>query len=549
MFKKILLAVIIILSFCGTNAYAAPLPPVAAQIMAPKQRLMEYWEGLPPVARYILFDLPNEQPEELTLEFESGDEVVRTESDWDQLPYAPPPTDDITEFFRAMQPKDHIPQILTPRDGSLLPDNSNIHIRVKYDGDEPLYAEINSLASSSRLEIKDKELVILSSKLVRNREYHLRVRAGKAFSQTVSFSVGSKYEDEIARIIANTDIVTAGPRIPMEKIFPNGFFHSEEEADANMVTITVKVWRANAEEVEVAEEEVVDEIVRTIKVPVSKYNGENVDTEVSEDILFDRSVGKPKSDDDSPDEDEAAEEAAETDGTEAEKTDDTAEPDAGDGETDTAAEALPAADAPDEPQDTDTADSESESAEGPGKAENDDSAEKVDTDDIIEEITVSEKPAEDVTNELGELVIEDYTEITTVEYVTKTVHRMVNKGELYSSTASFTCNRALADTFRKVFDELYAIKFPINDIGCYSWRNTAGGRISEHALGTAVDINYMQNYCIYGDGSTVGDYWRPYEDIYSVTPEVVNIFRRHNFSWGGSWVTPKDYMHFSYFGT
>ena len=525
MFKKFLAVTAFISAILCINVRAEELPPIAADIMAPKIRLAEYWAEMPPLARYIIFDLPGEKAaEELTLEFESGDEVVRTESDWDQLPEAPASTDDISDFFRAFQPKDHIPQILTPRDGALLPDNSNIHIRVKYDGTEPMTAEINSLASSSVLEIKNNELVILSSKLVRNREYHLRVRAGNAFSETVSFSVGSKYEDEIARIIANTDIVTVGPRIPMEKIFPHGFFHTQEEAEANMVTITVKVWRADTHEEEVDEEEIVDEIVRTIKVPVSKYVSENADTEVSEDILLNRSVT------DRPGNDEDTEEDTEN----SEESDISNEAISAD-ETDKVIEEPLVEDIPDTAADESTGDTEDKTQDTEDTADGEESPE---TDD-----------SEDETSPYGELVVEEYTEITTIEYVTKTIHRSVNKGELYSSTASFTCNRALADIYRKIFDELYEIKFPINDIGCFSWRNTASGRISEHALGTAIDINYMQNYCIYGDGSTVGDYWRPYEDIYSVTPEVVNIFRKYNFSWGGSWVTPKDYMHFSYYGT
>ena len=485
---------------------AEGLPPVAEKILGPKIRLERYRQSLPPAARYILFELDGRK-DELVLGSEDGGEApVRTESNWDELPEAELPKDDITDFLKAFQPKENVPEVLTPRDGSLLPDRSNIHIRVKYKGSEPLVAEINSIASSVCLEIKDNELVILSSKLVRGREYHLRVRAGSAYSETVSFRVGSRYEDEIAKIIANTDIVAVGPRIPMEKIFPNGFFHSEEEADANMVTITVKVWRANTEEVEVDEKEVVDEIVRTIKVPVTKYVGG--DTEVSEEALLNRSVNGKEDDEET----SAEEETAETDGEES----------AEGGE-----EPVSPEEEPEEEPDTEA----SEDAEEPSEEEDDD---------------IGDVRGDD---EEGSLVVEEYTEITTIEYVTRTVKRSVNKGELYSSTASFTCNRALAGVFKKVFDELYKIKFPINDLGCYSWRDTAGGRISEHALGTAIDVNYMQNYCVYGDGSTVGDYWRPYEDIYSVTPEVVNIFRKYNFSWGGSWVTPQDYMHFSYFGT
>ncbi|MBQ8941629.1 MAG: M15 family metallopeptidase [Firmicutes bacterium] len=521
MLKKLMLFLVALMLFFTADISAAEnvaeLPPVAAEVLKSKIKLEKYKQSLPPVARYILFDL-KETERVQTVAFhgaERDEEPVRTESNWDELPEGPLAEFDITGFFLAYQPKDNIPEILSPRDGSLLPDHSNIHIRVKYDGPDPVFAEINSIASSSFLEVKNNELVILSSKLVRGREYHLRIRAGNAFSETVSFRVGSKYEDEIAKIIANTDIVAVGPRIPMEKIFPNGFFHSEEEADANMVTITVKVWRANTTEVEVDEEEVVDEIVRTIKVPVTKYTGG--DTEVSEEILYNRSVVP---------EDEDTEEETDETGEDTEQTEEEIIPD----------------DAEEEPEET---------AEEEEEIIHEETIEELADSAPVGEIseTAEEETKENVDEEKGELVIEDYTEITTVEYVTRTVKRSVNKGELYSSTASFTCNRALAETFRQVFDELYEIKFPINDLGCYSWRNTAGGRISEHALGTAIDVNYMQNYCVYGDGSTVGDYWRPYEDIYSVTPEVVNIFRKYNFTWGGSWVTPQDYMHFSYFGT
>ncbi len=515
MLKKLMLFLAALMLFFTADISAAEnvdeLPPVAAEVLKSKIRLERYKQSLPPVARYILFDLKETESVQ-TVAFhgaERDEEPVRTESNWDELPEGEIPKDDISEFFAQFQPKENVPKILSPRDGALLPDHSNIHIRVKYEGTDPVFAEINSIASSSLIEIKDNELVILSSKLVRGREYHLRIRAGNAFSETVSFRVGSKYEDEIAKIIANTDIVAVGPRIPMEKIFPNGFFHSEEEADANMVTITVKVWRANTTEVEVDEEEVVDEIVRTIKVPVTKYVGG--DTEVSEDILYNKSVG-----DYDGDEEETEEETEEI-----------------------------------EEIDEEPSEEAEEAAEEPAEEEPDiiheETIEELAETTPVSEVSQTEEETED--DSRGELVVEEYTEITTVEYVTRTVKRTVNRGELYSSTASFTCNRALAGEFKAVFDELYDIKFPINDLGCYSWRNTAGGRISEHALGTAIDVNYMQNYCVYGDGSTVGNYWRPYEDIYSVTPEVVNIFRRHNFSWGGSWVTPQDYMHFSYFGT
>ena len=51
---------------------------------------------------------------------------------------------------------------------------------------------------------------------------------------------------------------------------------------------------------------------------------------------------------------------------------------------------------------------------------------------------------------------------------------------------------------------------------------------------------------IYSTGNSVGSLYKPYENPYSVTKEVVNIFRKYNFGWGASF---NDYMHFSYFGT
>lgn len=508
-----------VLAFCAAPVSAA-VHPVAQAVLADKIKVARFKNSLPPVARMILFDKPKTDMEMLVSE--RGEAPVLKESNWDDLPVRDAPTGDITDFFRQFIVTENVPEIITPRDGDMLPDNYNIHIRVNYEGDEPCFAEINSTSSSSMLEIKDKELIILSSKLVRGREYHLRVKVGRAYSDTVSFRVGNRYADDIEKIIANSDVVAIGPRIDMSEIFPNGIFHSEEEADAGMTTITVKVWRANATEVEVDEEQIVDEVVKTVRVPVTRFISEDAE-EADEDGLMTHSVGG-YTDDYEPETEEVPEGSV----TETENGPEEEAEEADVSETDEAS--LPEEN--DEGDDT--------------EAEETDAAE---TDEDIAEPD-SENDADIITPEKPEYVtVEEYTEITTVEYVTKTVKRTVKQGELYSDTMSITVNRALADSYVSIFDELYAIKFPIESAGCYNWRNTVSGRISEHALGTAIDINPDQNYCIYGDGSTVGEYWRPYEDIYSVTPEVVNIFRKYNFSWGGSWITPKDYMHFSYFGT
>ncbi len=118
-----------------------------------------------------------------------------------------------------------------------------------------------------------------------------------------------------------------------------------------------------------------------------------------------------------------------------------------------------------------------------------------------------------------------------------------------TKTIAITVNAQLADTVTKIFDEIYQnqLHFPIKSASCYSYRTTAsGGRLSEHAYGTAIDINPNENYCVYSEGNIVGSLYEPYQNPYSVVPEIINIFRKYNFHWGGSF---GDYMHFSYFAT
>ena len=126
----------------------------------------------------------------------------------------------------------------------------------------------------------------------------------------------------------------------------------------------------------------------------------------------------------------------------------------------------------------------------------------------------------------------------------------LNNSEKIASTITFKTHSGIAEKIKLIFEEIFngKEKFPIKDIGCYSWR----GGISEHNGGTAIDINSNENYCTYNDGTTIGSHWTPYEDPYSIPPygDVVNAFEKYGFTWGGdSWSNPKDYMHFSYLGT
>lgn len=136
--------------------------------------------------------------------------------------------------------------------------------------------------------------------------------------------------------------------------------------------------------------------------------------------------------------------------------------------------------------------------------------------------------------------------------ITVPVWKLRSDGTKYGTTATFSVHSGIASTVQQIFKEIYASseKFPIKDVGGYNWRGD--GSTSEHCLGLAIDINWDENYMCSNDGTAqTGSYWKPGEDPYSIPANgsVVKIFAKYGFTWGGTWNSKKDYMHFSYFGT
>lgn len=125
-------------------------------------------------------------------------------------------------------------------------------------------------------------------------------------------------------------------------------------------------------------------------------------------------------------------------------------------------------------------------------------------------------------------------------------------GNKVTRNVSLQIHQALAATVQQIFAEIYAggEQFPIHNVGGYCWRGDSSS--SEHCLGTAIDINWDENYMCTNSGSALtGTHWTPGADPYSIPAngEVVRIFAKYGFGWGGTWNSKKDYMHFSYFGT
>ncbi len=125
-------------------------------------------------------------------------------------------------------------------------------------------------------------------------------------------------------------------------------------------------------------------------------------------------------------------------------------------------------------------------------------------------------------------------------------------GQKSASSCTLLVHEALADEMVQIFTEIFddPEQFPIKNVGGYAWRGDAA--TGEHNCGTAIDINWEENYQINAAGQVMaGTCWAPGENSWSIPEDgsVVRIFAAHGFSWGGSaWPTNKDYMHFSYMG-
>lgn len=112
-------------------------------------------------------------------------------------------------------------------------------------------------------------------------------------------------------------------------------------------------------------------------------------------------------------------------------------------------------------------------------------------------------------------------------------------------------NKKISGEVKQIFDEIYSLpeQFPIKDVGGFRDKDYC----INHPAGAAIDINPDENYFIQlgKDGTVkqqVGKYYNPGNDPYSITPEVVKVFQKYGWDWGGNFPNSKDYMHFSYLG-
>jgi poly-gamma-glutamate synthesis protein (capsule biosynthesis protein) len=142
----------------------------------------------------------------------------------------------------------------------------------------------------------------------------------------------------------------------------------------------------------------------------------------------------------------------------------------------------------------------------------------------------------------------------------------VHRGELVVAAA-------VADDVVAAFARIFAARFPIalmarierfdaddgrsmaaNNSSAFNFRMAPSGKLSQHAFGTAIDLNPVQNPMIIGD-AIYPEAGAAYLDRGDLRPgmivrpgPVVDAFAAIGWSWGGDWTRIKDYHHFSLTG-
>lgn len=112
------------------------------------------------------------------------------------------------------------------------------------------------------------------------------------------------------------------------------------------------------------------------------------------------------------------------------------------------------------------------------------------------------------------------------------------------STANLTCHKSLAGSIQSAYKEMKAKGFRAYDNGCFNWRKmTNSTAMSNHSFGVAVDINPGYNPYVSGTSSST---WNNAPACYKIQGDIVAIWKKYGFYWGGDYKNIKDYMHFEY---
>lgn len=126
----------------------------------------------------------------------------------------------------------------------------------------------------------------------------------------------------------------------------------------------------------------------------------------------------------------------------------------------------------------------------------------------------------------------------------------IRRGKRVSGTMALTINYKLEENVKAIFQEIYELdmQFPVMALKGYGYRRIVGPGLtgssimSHHSFGAAIDINKPYNlFYRYRDK-------RNKKSPYYIPQDVIDIFEKYGWAWGGDFKEGFDTMHFQYLG-
>ena len=132
-----------------------------------------------------------------------------------------------------------------------------------------------------------------------------------------------------------------------------------------------------------------------------------------------------------------------------------------------------------------------------------------------------------------------------------------------TKTGQIEVHEVLSNEVRDIFNEILNIGFPINKIqtidhygysdeksirdnnsSSYNFRFVGdSNKLSDHSIGFAIDINPWQNPWVHPSALNLTKYDPTLKGTILKDGDIVNIFKKYGWTWGGDWRNP-DYQHF-----
>lgn len=154
--------------------------------------------------------------------------------------------------------------------------------------------------------------------------------------------------------------------------------------------------------------------------------------------------------------------------------------------------------------------------------------------------------------------IRDTLALVTVPYISFTGEKCHGQLVIY---------KECVDDIEAIFEKLVTMRFPIEKIVpivAYGWSDEASmqdnntsafnyrvvaetGKVSNHALGTAIDINPLYNPQFGESGKvypSTGTYDQSQKGTITAQNPIVSLFESKGWKWGGRWDISTDYQHF-----